>query len=451
MKILLLSGGSGKRLWPLSNQVRSKQFLKLLKNENGIYESMIQRVCRQLDSNGLLSSTYIVTCQNQVEIIKNQIGDSINIICEPMQRGTFPSISLASTFLFSILQTDLDEIIIVLPVDALVEETFYQHIKIMPHILNESKANLALVGVPPQFPSNQYGYIVPEKLNQKTYDQISQFIEKPDESEAKKLIKKNALWNCGVFAFPLKFILSTLRSKGLPIDYQQLLQIYKELSTISFDYEVAEKTPHSIVVPFNGSWKDVGSWLSMTEALEDKIIGMGSISEDSTETYVINELALPIHVIGISKSIIVAGHDGVLIADKNKSKNIKSMIKSNPPMYEEKRWGSYRVLSRSLTVEGMETQTKILKVTPGKNTSYQTHNLRQETWTIISGTGEFILNDHCFPIHAGDTLVIPKGVKHGVKAITPLEIIEVQLGTKVDEEDIIKYTDSWEDAIKQCK
>ncbi|MEH7440602.1 sugar phosphate nucleotidyltransferase [Neobacillus drentensis] len=451
MKILLLSGGTGKRLWPLSNQVRSKQFLKLLLDENGIYESMIQRVCRQLESVGLLPSTYIVTCQNQLEMIRNQIGDEIKIICEPGQRGTFPSVSLACTFFHSNLQVTEDETICVLPVDSLVDLTFYQLVKKIPDIINHSDANLALLGVPPQLPSNQFGYIVPVMNNKESYYPISQFVEKPNCIEAKSLLKKKALWNCGVFAFPLKFILSYLKSKGLPTDFKEMLDVYKHLSINSFDYEVVEKSTNSIVIPYNGLWKDLGSWTAITEQLKTKIIGNGGISEDSTETYIVNELPLPIQVIGISDSIIVAGHDGILIADKNKSVDIKRVIQNNQPMYEEKRWGDYRILSRSTTKEGKESQTKLIKVTPGKNMSYQTHNLRQETWTVISGTAEFILDDQLFTINAGDVLVIPIGAKHGVKAITALEIIVVQLGTKIDEEDVIRLTDSWVEAVKRCK
>ena len=451
MKILLLSGGSGKRLWPLSNQVRSKQFLKLLKTEDGIYESMIQRVCRQLDSMGLLPSTYIVTCQNQVDIIKNQIGTQLEIICEPIQRGTFPAISLASTYLHSKLRVESDETICVLPVDSFVELDFYQLLKKIPNALNQSQTNLALLGVAPQFPSDQFGYIVPKLNSKEDYYPISHFFEKPDQNEAQKLIKKNALWNCGVFVFPLKFMLSYLKNKGLPTDYSKLLDIYEQLSLISFDYEVVERTPKSIVIPYNGVWKDLGSWSAFAEQFENKIIGKGEVSEDSIDTHIVNELSLPIHVIGISSSIIAASPDGILIAAKLKSSEIKQVIKNNRPMYEEKRWGSYRVLDQFMTDDGMESLTKMIKVMPGKNISYQSHNLRQEIWTVLSGTGEFILNEQFCSIHSGDVLKIPAGAKHAVKSITHLEIIEVQLGTRIDEEDIIRHTDSWEEAMKQCK
>lgn len=447
MEILLLSGGSGKRLWPLSNQVRSKQFLKMLRTDEGEPESMIQRVCRQLDSVGLLSSTHIITCQSQTDIIKHQIGDKIPIICEPNQRGTFPSISLAITYLHSNLQVDPDETICVLPVDSFVDLPFYELLYKVPDILRLSQSDIALLGVVSQVPSDQYGYIVPLITGKESYYPILQFVEKPSLQNAKKLIKKNALWNCGIFAFSLKFLLIYLENKSLPTVYDEMLDVYDQLPQISFDYEVVERANHSVVIPYDGKWKDLGSWDALVEHLEHPIIGPGSI-EDSTNTNIINELSLPIHVIGVSDSIVVAGPDGILVADKKKSSKIKQMIKNNQPMYEEKRWGSYTVLDCSMTEEGTQTITKIVEVLPGKNMSYQMHNFRQEIWTVLSGTGEFILNDQLFTIKTGDVLKIPLGAKHGVKAITPLKILETQLGDRIEEEDIIRLTLSWEEAMK---
>jgi mannose-1-phosphate guanylyltransferase len=450
MKILLLSGGSGKRLWPLSNRVRSKQFLKMLRTDEGEPESMIQRVCRQLDSVGLLSSTHIVTCQSQTEIIKRQIGDEIPVICEPNQRGTFPSISLAITYLHSNLQVDPNEMICVLPVDSFVDLPFYQLLYKVPDILNISQSDLALLGVVSKVPSDQYGYIVPKVNGEGIFYPVLQFLEKPNLNKAKILTNQNALWNCGVFAFSLKFMLFYLENKGLPTIYDEMLSIYDQLPNIGFDYEVVEKSNHSVVIPYNGMWKDLGNWNEFSEHLDNPIIGSGSI-EDSRNTNIINELSLPIHVIGVSDSIVVAGPDGILISNKKKSSKIKQMIKTNQLMYEEKRWGNYRVLDRSVTEEGTQTVIKMVNVLAGQNLSYQKHNFRQEIWTVISGTGEFILNDKLFTIKAGDVLQIPLGAKHGVKALTPLKILETQLGDRIEEDDIIRFTFSWKEAIEGCK
>jgi mannose-1-phosphate guanylyltransferase len=447
MKIILLSGGSGKRLWPLSNHVNAKQFLKVLRTEDGKPESMIQRIYRQLDSIGLVPSTHIITCQSQVNIIKHQIGDNIPIICEPNQRDTFPSISLAITYLYSILQVDPDETIVVLPVDSFVELSFFQLLNKVPDILRISQSDFALIGVTPQFPSDQYGYIVPQINAESNYYSILQFMEKPSLKKAESLMKKKALWNCGVFSFSLKFMLIYLENRNLPTVYDQMLDVYDQLPQISFDYEVLEKANRSVVIPYEGLWRDLGSWDALAEHLENNIIGKGVISEDSMNTHIVNELSTPIHVIGISDSIIVAGPDGILVSDKKKSSRIKQMIIDDQPFHEESAWGSYRVLDYSITDEGTESVTKMIQVLPGKNISYQKHNYRTEVWTVISGTGECILNNKHFPIKAGDTIQIPLGAKHGVKAITPLRFIEVQLGKRTEEGDIIRFTYSWEEAI----
>ncbi|MBO1626015.1 sugar phosphate nucleotidyltransferase [Bacillus arachidis] len=453
MRIILLSGGSGKRLWPLSNEIRSKQFLKLLKTDDGGKESMIQRVCRQLDSVGLLQSTYIVTCDSQVEIMKNQIGDSIPIISEPYKKGTFPAIALAITYLYSKLHADQDEIICILPVDPFVERTFFELLKKFPSILSQSQADLALLGTNPKYPTNQYGYIVPTTNYKADYYTVAQFIEKPDERLANSLIKKNALWNCGVFSFSLKFLLSYLKNKGLPVLYEEMLDTYEHLSEISFDHEIVEKNHHSVVIPYNGIWEDLGSWDSLTAHLENTVIGSGGVSEGSNNTHLINELPYPINIIDVPNIIVAASEDGILVANKKEGNKIKQLIKEVPqrPMYEEKRWGSYRVLDYSKTEKKLKTLTKRIEMLPGKNISYQFHHKRKEVWTIISGSGEFILNDKLYSIKTGDVLQIPLGAKHGVKAITTLEFIEVQIGTELVEEDIIRLAMTWEEALQYCK
>ncbi|MGN7176012.1 sugar phosphate nucleotidyltransferase [Cytobacillus sp. SAFR-174] len=449
LKILLLSGGIGKRLWPLSNSVRSKQFLKLLKNEQGEYESMIQRVCRQLADAGLLSSAYIITCESQMDIIKNQIGSHIPVICEPSQRGTFPSIVLACAYLHSHQHSSINETICVLPVDSYVEPRFYEQLLTIPDILQKSQAELALFGALPQFPSEQFGYIVPKQALKEEVGclLIDEFIEKPNSDKAQMLIEKNAYWNCGIFGFSLNFMIEYLKEKKFSTSYSQLLKTYDRLPDISFDYQVVEKNSKSIVIPYSGQWKDLGSWEALSGQLANSIFGKGSLSEDCQNTQIVNEMSIPIHAISVSDTIIAASPDGILVANKHKSNAIKEQAEKARPMYEEKRWGVYKVLDFTSTNEGMHSLSKLIKINPGKNISYQTHQFRQETWTVISGEGKFILDGRLSYIKAGDVLQIPFGAKHAVKAITSLEIIEVQWGEKLLEEDIIRIADSWDDTV----
>jgi mannose-1-phosphate guanylyltransferase len=452
MRILLLSGGAGKRLWPLSNKIRSKQFLKLLSTEDNKRQSMLQRVCRQLDEVGILSMTHILTSQDQEELIRNQLEPSVQIISEPSQRGTFAAISLAVSYLHSKQDTGLNEKVCVLPVDAFADISFFHLIKKIPDILTKSRADLAHIGVKPEFPSDQLGYIVPRITDKSdSFYTVTHFIEKPEYRKAEELIMKNALWNCGVYGFSMKFMLQVLNKKGLPQEYDRLLAHYHKLPKLSFDVEVAEHNRRSIVVPYEGQWKDIGTWNAFSDHMDSSIIGPCKLSDDSSNTHVVNELPQPVHVIGISDSMIVAGPDGILVADKKKCSEVKLHITDEQPRYVEKRWGSYKIIEEYTSVDELQSITKMVNVLPNRNISLHFHQDRKEIWTVISGSGQVIVNNQLLPIKAGDVIQIPIRVKHAIKALTSLTFIEVQLGVNVSEKDLIRITYSWEEAIQQGK
>lgn len=453
MKLVLLSGGSGKRLWPLSNDARSKQFLKVLENQNGELQSMVQRVWGQLRNVGLADSAVIATSKSQVGMIQSQLGQDVPIIVEPMRRDTFPAIALASVYLFSVEGIRLDEIVAVLPVDPYVEDRFFHRVKDLEETVLASGADLALIGVEPTYPSAKYGYIVPTyKSSDNDYLRVSHFTEKPTEEKAAELIEQGALWNCGVFAFKLDYIISMLHEKGFPLQYDELLKQYDKLPKISFDYEVVEKTEHIVVLPYDGDWKDLGTWNTLTEEMATNQIGKGVISADCENTHLINELDIPVTVLGLSNAVVAVSADGILFADKAKSPKIKELVNDfdQRPMYEERRWGWYRVLDYTRFEDGREVLTKRIGVTAGKNLSYQMHNHRSEVWTIIKGEGEFAFNGEIRRVKPGDVLEIPVGVKHGIKAITDLEFIEVQTGTELIEEDIVRIYMTWEEVEANC-
>ncbi|OAB40778.1 sugar phosphate nucleotidyltransferase [Paenibacillus glacialis] len=456
MRIVLLSGGSGKRLWPLSNEIRSKVFLKLLRSDDGAKESMIQRVCRQLDSVGLLQSISIVTHKSQVEITQNYVGDDIPILGEPHKKGTFTAIALATSYYYSKMNIDPNEIICVLPVDSFAETPFFQLLHTFPNVLAQSRADLALLGSIPKSPSDQYGYIVPNinRIQDREYLSVTHFVEKPDEQQAVHLINNGSLWNCGVFAFSMGFMLSFMKNKGLPTDYDEYLLQYEHLPELSFDHEVVEKTNHAVVIPYDGTWKDLGSWDTLSSHFESGVIGSGQISTDSINTHLVNELPYPIQVIDVSNIIVAASPDGILVASKKNANQIKNKLQYMPqkPKYEEKRWGTCLVLDHSNAVhDATEAVTRKVNVLPGQYISYHSHQKRTEIWTVISGSGEFILDHTVSLIQTGDVLQIPCDAKHAVKAILPLEFIEIQIGTELDKEDILRMTMTWEDAIGLCK
>ncbi|SEC11079.1 sugar phosphate nucleotidyltransferase [Paenibacillus sp. GP183] len=454
MKFVLLSGGSGKRLWPLSNDARSKQFLKILENKNKVRESMVQRVWGQLKSMGLSDSAVVATSKAQVDIIQNQLGHHVPLVVEPERRDTFPAIALASVYLYSIEGASLDEVVCILPVDPFVEDTFFNQIKVLESVLQSSGADVALMGVNPTYPSSKYGYIIPHKneKQQGTYVSVSHFIEKPTEEQAEELIRKQALWNCGVFAFKLDYIISLLIEKGLSIQYEELLKNYKKLPNISFDYEVVEKANHIVTLPYGGYWKDLGTWNTLTEQMAAQVIGKAIISEDSVNTHVINELDLPIIVLGLPNTVVAASPDGILVTEKSASPRIKDLLGTidQRPMYEERRWGWYRVLDYTRFGENREVLTKRIGVKSGCNLSYQLHYKRCEVWTIVNGEGEFVLDDKIYPVKAGDVLQIPVEAKHGIKALTDLEFIEVQAGTDLIEDDIVRIFMTWEEIENHC-
>lgn len=448
MNVILLSGGSGKRLWPLSNDARSKQFLKVLQDENGEFQSMVQRVWQQISTVGLANSTLIATGKSQEEIIKSQLDDQVSLIIEPNRRDTFPAIALAASYLYSVKGADLNEVVAVLPVDPYVDNTFFTRIKELEKVIYTSNAQLALIGVHPTYPSSKYGYIVPNMSNSENdFVSVNYFIEKPNEEKAHELVEEGALWNCGVFAFKLKYIIDILKSKDLPDDYNQLIQVYDELPQISFDYEVVEKANDIVVLPYQGEWKDLGTWNTLTEEMATKRIGKGIVSTDSENINLINELDIPITVLGASNLIVAASPDGILVTDKEASPRVKELVGElkGRPMYEERRWGWYRVLDYTKFEEGKEVLTKRLRITKGKNLSYQLHNYRDEVWTIIKGEGEFILNNKICRVKPGDVIQIYSGNKHAIKAISDLEIIEVQSGSQLIEEDIIRICKNWDE------
>jgi len=294
-------------------------------------------------------------------LLQNQLGNTVRLVVEPERRDTYPAIALAAAYLNSVERVPRDEVIIVLPVDPYVKDEFFQRVKDLESVLLDSDADLALIGVTPTYPSEKYGYIVPRK-NQEgyTYMKVSHFREKPSEEQARELMVQQALWNCGVFAFKLGYVLSQLEQAGYPIDYLALKDAYPSLPKISFDYEVVEKAKHVLAIRYDGEWKDLGTWNTLTEEIATPIIGKGVLSEDCLETHLINELDIPIIVLGLSNVVIAASPDGILVTDKQASPRIKELVNgfNQRPMFEERRWGWYRVLDHINYENGQEVLTK---------------------------------------------------------------------------------------------
>lgn len=452
MKLIMLSGGSGKRLWPLSNDARSKQFLRILQRPDGIKESMVERVWRQLGQTGLQSSAYIATGKAQEEMIQAHVGVSVPLIIEPERRDTFPAIALAAVYLYSIVGVSLDEAVIILPVDPFVEDSFFHKIKELEQVLEQSGSDMALIGVKPTYPSEKYGYIVPEREAGPDigYLKVKRFTEKPREDQAAELIRQSALWNCGVFAFRLGYLIQLLIEERLPIQYDEMLKQYGSLVKTSFDYKVVERAERISVLPYDGYWKDLGTWNTLTEEMGVSIIGSGIVTEDSLNTHVVNELGIPITVLGLSNTVVAASPDGILVSDKAASPRIKEVMKNEEqrPMYEERRWGHYLVLDYLEYSDGRKVMTKRVRLEAGKNFSYHYHNQRSEVWTVISGEGHLVQDSQFRRVQAGDVVEIPVGSRHSMYALSAMEIIEVMRGTELVEEDSVRLDLVWDNILQ---
>lgn len=431
MNIILLSGGSGKRLWPLSNDVRSKQFIKLFKNEND-YESMVQRVYRQIKKIDKHASVTIATSKSQVSAIHNQLGNDVSICVEPMRRDTFPAIVLAASYLHDEMSVSLDDSVVVCPVDPYVEDSYYETVKQLGELAGES--NLTLMGIEPSYPSEKYGYIIPETKEEVA--KVREFKEKPDRMTAEKYLAIGALWNAGVFAFKLSYLLDKAHSLIDFSNYRDLYEKYPTLTKISFDYAVVEKEHDIRVLRYKGEWKDVGTWNMMAEVMTDQVIGTAVLDGTTTNTNVVNELEIPILVMGAHDMVIAASGDGILISDKEKSGYMKSYVEkiSTDVHYAEKSWGEYKVIDIG---EGYLNVNVTLRA--GHRMSYHSHENRNEVWTILSGTGVCIVDGMEQKVRPGDVITIAADCKHTISAETELIVLETQLGDEISQADKKKY------------
>ena len=444
MQLVFLSGGSGKRLWPLSNNARSKQFLPLLEAPDGKMESMVQRVVRQAREAKLAAQITFATNAAQRDSIINQLGADVDIVAEPERRDTFPAIALAVSYLYFVKKCANDETVVVMPSDPYTELGYFETIAKMAKEVQHETAELVLMGITPTYPSAKYGYIVPVKGGQGEAMKVSRFTEKPTVERAQELLKDGALWNGGVFAFKLGYMMEIVRKYMLSKSFADTYSRYTEFPKISFDYEVAEKATSVAVVPYTGKWKDLGTWNTLTEELSSEAIGNVMLGDSNANTHVINELDIPVFCNGLKDTVVACSPDGVLVCSKDKSETIKSYVDKLElrPMYEERRWGTYKVLSDVPYADGSRALTKTITLREGKNISYQLHHHRDEVWTVVDGKGLFVLDGEVREVGRGDVCVIRKEQKHAIKALTELVFIEVQIGLPLVEEDIERFNEN---------
>ncbi|MCM1232795.1 MAG: sugar phosphate nucleotidyltransferase [Ruminococcus flavefaciens] len=436
MNIILLSGGSGKRLWPLSNDIRSKQFIKIFKKPGSdgdcedSYESMVQRVCRQITEADPGAAVTIATSKSQVSAIHNQLGEEVGISVEPCRRDTFAAIALATAYLHDIKGVEESEAVVVCPVDPYVEESYFECIRSLHEAAERGDKDLVLMGIEPSYPSEKYGYIKPA-------DGGYTFTEKPTKEKAEEYIRHGALWNGGVFAYQLSYVLGKSRELLGSDDYSTLLSTYDSLKKTSFDYAVVEQETSIEVIKYSGTWKDLGTWNTLTEAMGENLIGEARLNDACSNVHVVNELGIPVLGMGLHDLVISASPEGILVSDKEQSSYIKPFVDDmdRQVMFAEKSWGSYRVLD-------VEENSLTIKVTlnPGHGMNYHSHERRDEVWTVTGGSGRTIVDGMEQPVNTGDVITMAAGCKHTVLAGDfGLQLIEVQLGSEISADDKHKY------------
>lgn len=464
MNIILLSGGSGKRLWPLSNDIRSKQFIKIFKNEDDSYESMVQRMysrIRKLDSE---ANVTIATSKQQISALHNQLGEDVDISLEPCRRDTFPAIALAAAYMVYEKNIAPTEPVVICPVDPFVENDYFESLQYLFAKVEGSGANLLLMGIEPTYPSEKYGYIMPRANSEcdgiagdgvesvaaggngdaRLILTVDSFKEKPTKEVASEYIKQGALWNAGVFACRLEYILAKAHELIEFTDYRDLFAQYASLPKISFDYAVVEKEKNIKMVKFSGIWKDLGTWNTLTEAMDENVIGKGTLGDECENVHIINETNLPILAMGMHDVVISASPEGILVTDKDQSSYIKPYVDAidQQIMFAEKSWGSFSVID-------VEKASLTIKVTlnPGHSMNYHSHNNRDEVWVVVAGEGTTIVDGMAQKVKAGDVISMCAGCRHTIIAKTELKLIEVQLGNDISVNDKQKYELEYSDNI----
>ena len=297
-----------------------------------------------------------------------------------------------------------------------------------------SDANLVLMGIEPTYPSEKYGYIIPDSTA--SISTVSMFKEKPTKEIAERYIAQGALWNGGVFAFRLGYVLNRAHTLINFENYEDLFNKYETLDKISFDYAVVEHEAQIEVMRFSGMWKDLGTWNTLTEAMDSHNVGKALFNENCSNVHVVNELNIPVLCMGLKNVVVSASPDGILVSDKEQSSYIKPFVNTldHRVMFAEKSWGSFRVLD-------VEKESLTIKVTlnPGHQMNYHSHDFRDEVWNIISGEGRTVIDGVVQKVKAGDTIKMKAGCKHTVLADTELQIIEVQFGKDINVSDKHKY------------
>jgi len=460
---VILSGGSGTRLWPLSRTEYPKQYLPLVSDN-----TMLQETILRLDGLDNFTDPIIICNENHRFLVAEQchqidIKNPI-ILLEPIGRNTAPAIAAAA--LQSIKDSD-DPILLVLSADHVIQDVdaFHEAISIASQHARSGK--LAIFGIVPTNADTGYGYIKSLKDNKNGARKVEEFVEKPDQKNAEFYLEQgNYLWNSGMFMFQSRVLIDELtiyapnvimsvnnavNNSVQDLDFIRLdKQAFEESPSYSIDYALMEKSNNIVVIPLDAKWNDIGAWPALYDiGIKDSqgnVITGDVIARDTTNTYINGNYHM-IAAIGVDNLIIVDTPDATFIATQDKAQEVKSIVESlqasgRCEVKEHRKvyrpWGWYDSIE-----SGEYFQVKKLHVKPGAKLSLQMHRRRAEHWVVVSGTAEVTNGEHTFTLKKGESTYIPLGIIHALenKANEPLDIIEVQSGTYLGEDDIVRFED----------
>ena len=461
---VILSGGSGSRLWPLSRTFFPKQFINLI-NDTTLFQDTIMRLPKEV------SEPLIICNEAHRFIVAEQLrqieSGNIGIILEPVGKNTAPAIAIAA---MKLLNDNKDPILLVLSSDHLIKnnQKFHYSIMVAKEIAEQKK--LVAIGVEPSAAETGYGYIEIDNSDTSEYYNITSFTEKPNQKNAKKYLDSgNYLWNSGIFLFRASVYLRELekfepeiytackkssKSVNIDSDFVRLDNIhFRKCPSKSIDYAVMEKTNNAVVVPFNGVWSDIGSWDTLWKAkpkdTNNNVIEGDVILDKVSNSYVYSSNRL-VSATNLSDLIIIDTQDALLVSSKKSSQNINNIVEKlkidsrsekddNRKVYRP--WGYFDSIDYG---EGF--QVKRLFINPGAKLSLQKHQKRAEHWVVVKGIALVTCGEKKYKLTENQSTYIPKGEIHRLENCEkiPLEIIEIQTGNYLGEDDIIRLEDDYE-------